>query len=166
MDSRLLGSSVHGILQARILEWVATILQGIFLTQGLNPHLLQLLHCRHILYCWATREAPHTCIHRHHISPRRAWLYFFQFVLSPTIKKKKEDVLYSNAQILAVMWFTTSWRKLASTGSLLNRKGFSLNLSQQLADHLYRKPVDFKISIGSGVRQTWALAPPIRCSHL
>ena len=36
------GSSVHGILQARILEWVAiSLLQGIFPTQGLDlglPH--------------------------------------------------------------------------------------------------------------------------------
>ena len=31
-------------------------LQGIFPTQGLNPRLLHLLHCRQILYCWATRE--------------------------------------------------------------------------------------------------------------
>ena len=32
--------SVHGILQARILEWVAMLsLQGILLTQGLNPGL-------------------------------------------------------------------------------------------------------------------------------
>ena len=45
-------SSVHGILQARILEWVAT-LQGIFLTKEMNLHLL---HCRQILYHWATRE--------------------------------------------------------------------------------------------------------------
>ena len=38
------GSSVHGILQARILEWVATLfLQGVFLTQGSNPRLLCLL---------------------------------------------------------------------------------------------------------------------------
>ena len=37
------GSSVHRVLQARILEWVA-LLQGIFPTQGLNPHLLCLLH--------------------------------------------------------------------------------------------------------------------------
>ena len=29
--------------------------QGIFPTQGLNSHLL---HCREILYCWATKEAP------------------------------------------------------------------------------------------------------------
>ena len=36
---------VHGILQARTLEWVChSLLQGIFLTQGLNPSLLGLLH--------------------------------------------------------------------------------------------------------------------------
>ena len=34
------GSSVHGILQARILQWVAMT----FLTQGLSPCLLRLLH--------------------------------------------------------------------------------------------------------------------------
>ena len=49
MDCTLLGSSVHGILQARILEWVA-LLQRIFLTQRLKPRLLGLLHCRQIHY--------------------------------------------------------------------------------------------------------------------
>ena len=45
LDCSPQGSSVHGILQARILEWVAIfLLQGIFLTQGSNPHLLCLLH--------------------------------------------------------------------------------------------------------------------------
>ena len=33
--------------------------QGIFLTQGWDQHLLCLLHCRWILYCWATGEAIH-----------------------------------------------------------------------------------------------------------
>ena len=41
MDYSPPGSSDHGILQARILEWVA-ILQGIFPTQGSNPHFLHL----------------------------------------------------------------------------------------------------------------------------
>ena len=42
------GFSIHGILQARILEWVAIpFSRGIFLTQGLN---LRLLHCRQFLY--------------------------------------------------------------------------------------------------------------------
>ena len=47
-DCSLPGSSVHGILQARILEWVdISLLQRIFPNQELNPGLL---HCRHILY--------------------------------------------------------------------------------------------------------------------
>ena len=36
------GSSVHGILQARTLEWVAISSSGIFPTQGLNPCLISL----------------------------------------------------------------------------------------------------------------------------
>ena len=41
MDCSLPGSSIHGISQARILKWgTIFFLQGIFLTQGLNPHLL------------------------------------------------------------------------------------------------------------------------------
>ena len=52
MDCSLLGSSVHGVLQARILEWkegrkYIFLPQGIFLTQGLNPGLL---HWKQILY--------------------------------------------------------------------------------------------------------------------
>jgi len=40
-----MGSSVHGILQARILEWVAMPSSwGIFLTEGLNQQLLSLLN--------------------------------------------------------------------------------------------------------------------------
>ena len=55
VDCSLPGSSVHGSLQARTLEWVAIsfpnpLLQGIFLTQGLNVRLLQLRHLRRILY--------------------------------------------------------------------------------------------------------------------
>ena len=38
-------SSIHGILQARLLEWVVMpSSRGIFLTQGLNPCLLYLLN--------------------------------------------------------------------------------------------------------------------------
>ena len=52
------GSSVHGIFSARILEWISvSSSRGIFSTQGLNSHLLCLLHYRLILYHWATREA-------------------------------------------------------------------------------------------------------------
>ena len=44
MDCNPPDSSVHGILQARILEWVLCPPQGDRPTQGLNPHLLCLLH--------------------------------------------------------------------------------------------------------------------------
>ena len=45
-----------GILQARILEWVAMpSSKGIFLTQGLNPGLL---HCRWILYQLSYQGSP------------------------------------------------------------------------------------------------------------
>ena len=48
MDCNPLDSSVRGILQARILEWVAiSYSRGIFLTQESN---LGLLHCRWILH--------------------------------------------------------------------------------------------------------------------
>ena len=43
------GSSVHGVFQAKILEWVF-LLQGIFPTQRLNLYLLHSLRCRWILY--------------------------------------------------------------------------------------------------------------------
>ena len=85
MDSSQPGSSVHGIFQARILEWVTIsfsrgspwprdrtrvscivgrcftvwathlLLQGIFPTQGLNPGLS---HCRQILYQLSHRGKP------------------------------------------------------------------------------------------------------------
>ena len=52
MDYSLPGSSVHGIFEARILEWVAISFCRVFPTEGLNLWLLpRLLHCRRILYC-------------------------------------------------------------------------------------------------------------------
>ena len=47
--------TVHGILQARILEWVvSSLLQGIFPTQGSKPGLA---HCRQILYQLSHKES-------------------------------------------------------------------------------------------------------------
>ena len=48
MYCNLPGSSVCGILHARMGLGSHSFLQGIFLIQGQNPHLL---HCRQILYC-------------------------------------------------------------------------------------------------------------------
>ena len=57
MDCSLPGSSVHGIFQARVLEWVAFPSQGIFPTQELN---LGLLHCRQTLYHLSHQGSPHS----------------------------------------------------------------------------------------------------------
>ena len=47
-------SSIHGVLQVRVLEYVATpFSKGIFLTQRSNPGVLC---CRQIFTFWATRE--------------------------------------------------------------------------------------------------------------
>ena len=56
-DCSLPGSSVHGIFPEGY--WVSChfLLQGIFLTQGLNQLLLCLLNWTRILYHWATSEA-------------------------------------------------------------------------------------------------------------
>ena len=54
------GSSVHGILQEIILEWVAIpFCRGICPTQGSN---LGLLHCRQILYHLSHQVNPYTSI--------------------------------------------------------------------------------------------------------
>ena len=55
MDYSPPGCSVHGILQVRILEWVAIPFTEIFPTQRLNPGLL---HCRWILYHLSNQESP------------------------------------------------------------------------------------------------------------
>ena len=56
MDCSLPGSSVHGILQARILEWFAIS----FSRGSSQPRDWTYISCigRKILYCWATGEAP------------------------------------------------------------------------------------------------------------
>ena len=56
MDCSPLSSSVHGILQARILEGAAIpFSREIFLTQGWNPGLL---HCRQILHQLSHQGTP------------------------------------------------------------------------------------------------------------
>ena len=48
-----------GIFLARILEWVViSSFRGPSWPRRRSPHLLYLLHCRRILYHWATGKAP------------------------------------------------------------------------------------------------------------
>ena len=53
-----LSSSVYGISWAKILEWIACPSPGIFLTHVSNLSLLQLLHCRQIVYHLSHQGSP------------------------------------------------------------------------------------------------------------
>ena len=57
MDYSPLGSSVHGILKVRILEWVATPSLGDLPDPGIEPSSSAALALQGILYCWDTWEA-------------------------------------------------------------------------------------------------------------
>ena len=60
MDYSLPGSSVHEILQARTMEWVAiSSFREIFPTQGLN---LGLMYYRQILYCLSHKGSPYNLL--------------------------------------------------------------------------------------------------------
>ena len=114
------GSYVHGILLARILEWVAMASsRGIFPTQGLNPGLL---HCRQILYHLSHQGSPidwivapyseegeHSSIYKLEFPEKRwnttslwGWVYHvvskrvWQRELSLTKRTRQEENLWSH----------------------------------------------------------------------
>ena len=82
------GSSVHGVLQARILEWVA-LLQEMFPTQGLNPSHP---HCRWILYHLSYQEG----------------LRILKWVASPFFRESSQPRNWNRVSCIAVRFFT-SW---------------------------------------------------------
>ena len=75
MDCSLPGSSVHGILQERILEDCHTLLQGIFPTQGSSPHLFCLMHCWVGSLPLVPRGKPHLLIAKHWFRRRKSPLH-------------------------------------------------------------------------------------------
>ena len=93
MDCSLPGSSIHGILQARILEWVSmSFSRGP--SRFRTPTRISCISCmgRQILYHWATSEASHHfmeslqaawgCLHTLGLSP--GWNMMFMVVLART----------------------------------------------------------------------------------
>ena len=75
MDCSLPGSFVHGIIQARMLQWIA---RGSFRPRD-RIRILHFLHCRQILYCWASREA---C----------SWPKINQFSKNPLFRLLENDI--------------------------------------------------------------------------
>ena len=88
MDCRPPISSVHGIFQARLLEWVAI---SSFPTQGSNPHLL---HCRQILYHLSPWEAhtkdSYSAIKKNKVMPFAVtWMKLKMVILSEVSQKEE-----------------------------------------------------------------------------
>ena len=115
------GSSVHGISQAKILEWVATSSsRGIFLTQGSNPCLFCLRIGMRILYHWPTKEAQtnsHCTLMKLESSWRKALLVLIQKlnIKSNTVFALL-NISYSYIHVLVLM---ASWRKLCRKRKVL-----------------------------------------------
>ena len=76
MDYSLPGSSIHGILQARISEWVAMPFSRLSSQTGGRSHVSHVA-CR-FLTIWATREALYFSVksfhHRHSLPSWSSWL--------------------------------------------------------------------------------------------
>ena len=72
MDCGSPGSTVHGILQARTLEWAATASSRGLPGPGLNTALL---YCGQILHCWTTGKLSGTgkAEHYHQMLEKPAW---------------------------------------------------------------------------------------------
>ena len=66
-----------------------SLVQGTFPTQGSNLHLLWLLHCRQIIYHWATKEVPLSMVYLHFLL---LLLLSFNVVL-------KAGVQFENSQV-------------------------------------------------------------------
>ena len=106
------GSSVHGILQARILEWVATpSSRASFWPQGSNQGLA---HCRWILYQLSYQGRPQTLLANRRCMRKSGW----DHLGSPDQQNHPAvpECVSSNTQ----WWFSTTkcW------GHLLYRNGY------------------------------------------
>ena len=114
IDYSLPGSSVHGLLQARILEWIdMPSSRRSSLPRDRTHGLLQLLHFRRILYHWSAREVhasygyipsilPPTTFHtvssvslpQESVSSKRAWILSVYFDISIASWPFGQDQVY------------------------------------------------------------------------
>ena len=108
MDCSLPGSCVHGILQVRILEWVAAIhsfLQGIFPTQGSN---LGLPHCRQILHHLSHQGSP--SLSAFHAKPLRNSNTISSFSLDVLFFLHRWDNSWKSSRPSAAQEPASTWR--------------------------------------------------------
>ena len=114
MDCSLPGCAVHGVFPGKNIGVGCHFLfQGIFLTQGLNSHLLRLLHGQQILYQLRHPESPNMCLQWNITLPweRRIFcpLWWHGWTLSDYAKWNKSERAGQIVYDLICMWNRKSW---------------------------------------------------------
>ena len=130
MDCSPPASSVHRILQARILEWGSrSLLQGIFLTQESNPNLLRLL-------TWQVDSLPLSHLGSQHYTAQNGETLSWERVQRENVKRMKTNfwalcILTCMENVSEVPWkcFSTTvptlcaaWNKSVTSSGLMSRK--------------------------------------------
>ena len=106
MDCNPPGSSVHGILQSRILEWVA-----IPFSRGSSwpRDLTELFYIAGIFFnFWVTRETPLTALFRYHWYIIASQIYNWYIIASsgkePTCQCKRPKRCWFNPWVEKILW--------------------------------------------------------------
>ncbi|CAM9291712.1 unnamed protein product [Rangifer tarandus platyrhynchus] len=114
-------SSIHGILRARILELGSHFfLQGVFLTQGLNPGLL---HCRQILYHLTHQGSPSSFFNSIFLENYGTREAQFRFSEPPPTKKKLKNLNCSSEIKLLPYSFIPGCSCLTTFPQLASQQG-------------------------------------------
>ena len=121
MDCSLSGSSVHGISQARILEWVViSSSRGSFWPR--NWTQLSLSHCRQILYHLSHQGSPR--IRTEYIKK-----HFWKLIEAVWTDRKRRDFRVRDFGILVLQLINWKKRRVHQAQSTLFRYQYLLTLS-------------------------------------
>ena len=125
MDCSLPGSSVHGIFQARILDWIAVPFSR---GSSQSRDQTRVSHIAGSLYCWATREAPPNCVNVVDNSALRSPFIILCQTLLHHIKSTKnslrsfsEHVKFTGVQY-TIIWFYRNSENIFCKFFTLNAK--------------------------------------------
>ena len=105
------------------------LLQGTFPTQGSNYCLLCPLHCRWILYCWATRES--------RIQSSQSFFLWIQQCVKLTILKFRRDlwIVYLKLKMCCVRQNTTDTSTIVFLWIIIVMKSTAWNTSYIFLQH-------------------------------
>ena len=172
MDCSPTTSSVHGIVQARILEWVA-VSYSRGSSQPRDKTHVSCISCigRWILHHWATRETQHVfpsslkllllswqCIE----AQRGHWKEFFKSTCSPSVQFSSIQSL-SHVWLLATPWTTAHQASLSITNSWSLPKLMSIESVMPSIHLILHRPLFLLPSIFQSILTSWWTLSKLRC---